>query len=86
LNSERFAERDGALRELDRAGAQAEAALKAVLPTQPSLELRRRVELLPGKIVADRQTPSKDRLRQLRALEAREHQATPQTKNARSAR
>jgi type IV secretory pathway VirJ component len=80
LNSDRFAERDAAMRELDRAAAQAEATLKAVLQSQPSLELRRRGELLLGKIVADRQTPGKDRLRQLQALEVLEYLATPQAK------
>lgn len=70
LDSDNFAIRDRATRELERFGEQAVPALERFLAGKPSLEARRRVERVLEKIRA--QIPQGERLRQIRALEALE--------------
>jgi WD40 repeat protein len=50
LDSERFAVRDQAAKELEKAGELVEQPLKEVLNGQPSLEVRRRVEQILGRL------------------------------------
>jgi RNA polymerase sigma factor (sigma-70 family) len=73
LDSERFAVRDRAARELEDLGDVAEPALRAALTGKPSPEVRRRVEAL-----VEQCDPAKSakRLRDLRAVEVLEHAGT----------
>jgi hypothetical protein len=75
LDSDRFADREQAIRELERVGELAEPALRKALDDQPSLELRRRVEGLLQKLDGPVTLP--DHLRSLRAIEVLEHIGTP---------
>jgi WD40 repeat protein len=68
LDSDDFAARERATRELERLGEQAVPALERFLAGKPSLEARRRVELLLEKSHG----PTPEHLRQIRALEALE--------------
>jgi WD40 repeat protein len=77
LDSSRFAQRDRAERELEELGEVAEPALAQALKGSPALEFRRRAERLLARADADRRTPSGERLRQLRAVEALERMGTP---------
>jgi hypothetical protein len=65
LDDDKFAVRDKANRELEELGERAETALRSALENNPSLELRRRVELLLEKL---KDRPS-DELRTIRCLE-----------------
>jgi hypothetical protein len=76
LDSPRFEVREKAMRELANAGEGAEAALRAALRAQPSLEARRRVEQLLARLEA--WTP--ERLRTYRALQVLERLATPEAR------
>jgi WD40 repeat protein len=68
LDSDDFAVRERATRELERLGEQAVPALERFLTGKPSLEARRRVERVVGKS-SDR---TREHLRRIRALEALE--------------
>jgi RNA polymerase sigma factor (sigma-70 family) len=70
LDSDRFAERDRATKELERLGDQAEPTLRRFLAGSPSLEGRRRAEGLLARVEGPVTDP--ERLRQLRALEVLE--------------
>jgi HEAT repeat protein len=70
LDSERFAVRENATRELERLGESALPALRKVLSDSPSAEVHRRVEQLLAK------PAGADRLRDVRAVEALEHIGT----------
>jgi RNA polymerase sigma factor (sigma-70 family) len=70
LNSERFAVRDQAARELEQLGEATEPALRQALAGHPSLEVRRRIEGLLGKWSGA--VPAPERLRVLRAVEVLE--------------
>jgi RNA polymerase sigma factor (sigma-70 family) len=69
LNSDKFAVREKAGRELDTLGDMAETALRKALATGPSLEVRRRIEALLARITVVR---SPETLRALRAIQALE--------------
>jgi dipeptidyl aminopeptidase/acylaminoacyl peptidase len=71
LDSESFAEREKATRELERLGASAEGALRKALQSRPSLEVHRRLTRLLARF-------STDWLRTQRALEALELSGMPQ--------
>jgi hypothetical protein len=74
LDSEHFAAREKASRELARLGESARPALQRALARPGAgLEFRRRVEQVLEKTAA----PSKVRLRVLRAVEVLEHAGTP---------
>jgi RNA polymerase sigma factor (sigma-70 family) len=71
LDSQQFSIREKAVEELARLGELAEPALRQALATQPSLELRRRVDMLLRKLEGPVVDP--EALRSLRALEVLEH-------------
>jgi RNA polymerase sigma factor (sigma-70 family) len=70
LSSSRFAERDQAVRELERLGDNALAPLRRFLASQPSLEAKRRAERLLDRLEGPVTDPQ--RLQQTRALEVAE--------------
>ena len=76
LDSDRFAVREQASRELAALDDAAETALQGILSGSPTLETRRRAEALLAKIAQ----PSGDRLRALRAVELLERLATPEAR------
>jgi WD40 repeat protein len=81
LDASRFSVRAKAGAELERLGEAAEPALARALFGEPSLEKRRRVEQLLGKIGKLREkAPPPERLRQVRALEALERCGTPEAR------
>jgi RNA polymerase sigma factor (sigma-70 family) len=71
LDSDRFAEREQATRELRRLGEMAVPALRRALAGRTSLEVQRRIERLLGELAQGAIPP--DRLRELRSVEALEH-------------
>lgn len=77
LDSERFAVRDAAAKELTRLGEQIEPALQRVLENKPSLEVRTRVQAIQASL---RGVPSAPTLRTLRAIRVLEHIGTPETR------
>jgi WD40 repeat protein len=76
LDSDQFAVRDKATRELEQLGDAAEPALRRALAGRPSPEARRRMEQMLEKLAS----PSGDRLRALRAVEVLERQATAEAR------
>jgi hypothetical protein len=76
LESNRFAVREQASRELAGLGASAETALRKILKGSPTLEARRRAEALLAKIAA----PSGEQRQALRAVEVLERLATPEAR------
>lgn len=78
LDSDRFAVRQEATKELEKLGEPAEPALRRALAAKPSLEGRQRLERLVTR-VRERVLSSTD-LRNLRAVEVLEHIATPEAK------
>jgi hypothetical protein len=79
LGSPRFRVRSTALRELEALGEMAVPTLRKALPRAVELEARRRLEELLRKL-AERM-PTGETLRGLRAVEALEHAATPETRS-----
>jgi hypothetical protein len=77
LDSEEFAAREKAARELEELGDAAEPALRRLLGNKPSAEASRRAEALLERLDLAR---SPERLRVVRALEVLEHAATPEAK------
>jgi RNA polymerase sigma factor (sigma-70 family) len=75
LDSERFAEREGATRELEELGGLVEPALRRALAGGPSAEVKRRLKALLEKI--DGVTPEPSQVRAVRAVEVLEHAGTP---------
>jgi WD40 repeat protein len=75
LDSDRFAVRQRAEEELGNLLDVAEAALRAALAGQPSVEVRRRIEVLLNQLDP---CTSPERLRALRALEVLEQIGTPE--------
>ncbi len=73
LDSEQFAVRDKATKELEQLQELAEPALKQLLAEKPTLEVRQRASALLKKLAAS----SPERLRQVRAVEALEHMGGP---------
>src|SRR5262249_15170329 len=85
LDDDAFAVREKAKTELARLGAAAEPALRQALAKSPSIEMRRRLEDLLKAVEterqiafrkAERQAPSRDVLRAVRALEVLEQIGT----------
>src|SRR5262249_14031512 len=74
LESKRFAVREQATRELEKADDLATEALRAALARGPSLDARRRIEGLLGRLNAP---ASPERLRLLRSVEVLENAGTP---------
>jgi RNA polymerase sigma factor (sigma-70 family) len=77
LGSDRFAVRDQATKELEKLGDAAIALCRKALADNPPLEQRRRLARLVEKEEQERWSPSPERLRTLRALEALEFAGTP---------
>jgi hypothetical protein len=75
LDGKVFARRDAASRELAQLSPRAEAALRRALKDAETLEMRRRLESLLEKL--ERYELPPETLRELRAVEALEHLATP---------
>jgi RNA polymerase sigma factor (sigma-70 family) len=71
LGSEQFAVRDKATREVEALGERAYPLLKQELAGTPTLEVRRRIEILLGKLAYPLKSPST--IRELRAVEVLEH-------------
>jgi RNA polymerase sigma factor (sigma-70 family) len=78
LDSETFARRDMAMKELAKLMELAEPALRKALASEPSPELRRRIEALLDKLHAP--VRGAETLRSLRAVEVLEHIATPEAR------
>ncbi len=78
LDSNSFAAREKAARELEVLGEVAEPALRKALQRQPSLELQRRAEQVLDKLAI----PSGEPLRALRGVEVLEHIGTPEAMQA----
>jgi WD40 repeat protein len=76
LDSDEFAPRDEATKELEKIGETTLPALRKTLAGTPPLEVRRRVE----KLVANLEALNPERLRVLRAVETLEYLATPQAR------
>jgi RNA polymerase sigma factor (sigma-70 family) len=75
LDSERFAVREDAVRQLEALGDLAGPALRRALRGGPSLEKSRRIEGLLGKLEAEKLTP--EQLRAVRAVGVLEYAGTP---------
>jgi hypothetical protein len=78
LDSDKFAERDLATRELKALAEQAVPALRTALAGQPSLESRRRLEALLHQL--DGAGLSAETVRQVRAVEALEAIGDPEAR------
>lgn len=76
LDSEDFARRDDAVRELTKIGELALPALRELLLRTPPLEVRRRAE----RLVESLESLDAERLRTIRAVETLEYLATPQAR------
>lgn len=79
LDSDTFAVREKATRELEVMGETAESALRKVLADKPSLEVRRRIEPMV-KDLERLPASSLSALRDWRALEVLEHLGTPEAR------
>jgi RNA polymerase sigma factor (sigma-70 family) len=75
LDSDRFAVRSRASKELEQLGELAEPAMRQALAGKPAPEVRSRLKMLL-ELVASR-APSAEQLRDLRAVEVLEHLGTP---------
>jgi WD40 repeat protein len=78
LESNDFKVRDRAFKELSQLGELAEPALNKARPRQPTVEFRRRIDLLVGKLKGPVTEP--ERLRTLRAIEVLENIGLPQAR------
>jgi RNA polymerase sigma factor (sigma-70 family) len=78
LDSDQFAVRQKAMKELQQSGEQAESALREALQGKLTLEARRRVEELLDKVKPLADSP--EGLRSLRAVEVLEHIGTPEAR------
>ena len=78
LDSQQFAVRDAAEKELAKLAETAVPVCRAALRTAGSLELRRRLEGLIDKQAAEAMRPSPDRLRWLRSVEVLEMAGSPE--------
>jgi hypothetical protein len=72
LDSDDFATRERATRELEKRGEAVESALNEALNKSPSLEARRRIKGLLERVKVERFNPSADRRRAVRAVEVLE--------------
>src|SRR5262249_8200804 len=80
LDSREFAVRENAMKEVESLDERATGPCRKVLASKPSLELRRRVELLLEKLTRKWFSPSQERLQSLRALELLERIGTPEAR------
>jgi len=80
LDSDEFAAREKATRELEALGEAAAEPCRTALTGNPSIESRRRLERLLSKQIHDMGQPSAERLRTLRALEVLERARTPEAR------
>jgi hypothetical protein len=80
LDSNQFAVRENATKELEKLGELAAPACRKALEQKPSVEARRRLEALLEKQSQEWQNPSSERLQTLRAIEVLEHIATAEAK------
>lgn len=80
LDSEQFAARDRATKELEKLGEQAVAACRQALAGRPPAEARRRLERLLDAQEEAQRNPPPERLRELRALEVLEMIGTPEAR------
>ncbi len=78
LDDDRFTVRTKAARELEQLGESAAEALRKELQTNPSLELRRRIEALLDRLDGPGMAP--ELLRALRGIEALEHAGTAEAR------
>jgi WD40 repeat protein len=78
LDSDRFAVREDATRELENWGEQAEPALRKALDRRPSLEARRRIDQLLQSLRGPVTNPK--RLQALRSIEVLEHIGTSEAR------
>jgi RNA polymerase sigma factor (sigma-70 family) len=76
LDSQEFAVREKAMKELERQGAEAEPALRRALAANPSPEARRRLQALLEQL----QPSAKEPLRKRRAIAVLEQLGTPQAR------
>jgi hypothetical protein len=82
LDSDRFETREQATEQLEKLAELAEPALREALRDKPPLERRQRIDRLLERIAVQRDHPTSERLRMLRALEAVEHMDTPVARRA----
>lgn len=75
LDADAYFTRESASRELTRLGKRAEAALRRRLTNRPTLEMRRRIEDILGKLEPN--PPPLETLQKLRAIEVLEHVNMP---------
>jgi hypothetical protein len=78
LDSEEFARRDAATKELEKLGREAEGALRAALRAGPSLEVRLRLERLLKRL--GKETLTAQQQRDVRAVRVLEQVATPRAR------
>jgi hypothetical protein len=78
LDSEQFAKREEAMKNLEALGDLAKPALRKMLENPPSAEVRRRIEKLLAK--QNEQVLSSSALHGVRAVEVLEHIATPEAR------
>jgi RNA polymerase sigma factor (sigma-70 family) len=77
LDSDQFAMRSNASKELQRLGEQAEPVLRQALANDPSPEMQKRLEQLLAKLAPEK---SPERLRELRAVQALEYAGTTEAR------
>ncbi len=82
LNSDQFAVRDRAAKELEKLGEAAVPACRRLLAGDPPAEVRRRVTAFLERQSRERWEPLPERLRAVRALEALEAAGTPEAREA----
>jgi len=80
LDSDRFETRQHATEQLEKLAELAEPVLRQALQNKPPLERRRRIDQLLEKLAVQRDTPSPERLRMLRALETLEQMDIPEAR------
>ncbi|MGH7174463.1 MAG: PQQ-binding-like beta-propeller repeat protein [Gemmataceae bacterium] len=78
LDSDQFEAREHATAELKKLGGLAEPALRKVIASRPTLEVRRRIEDLLDPL--DHHVLSREELRGLRAVETLEHIGSPEAR------
>lgn len=81
LDSEQFAVRAAAAKELEKLGETASEACRKALEGELSAEARRRLQALVDNQARDAWEPSSEQLRTLRALEALELAGTPEARD-----
>ncbi len=80
LDSDAFAVREKATKELRKLGELAEPACRKALAARPALEMSRRLQELLDEVGQEQWRPSPEILRQLRAIEVLERLSTPEAR------